>query len=68
MNCNLSQYKEFIAWLSGYDISRAIETIAITWINGYLKAKMLKNNNLIVDLVFEYQKYLEMREMLDADI
>ena len=67
MNCNLEQYKAFIAWLSGYSLSKGIETISITWVSGYLKAKMLKNNNLIVDLVFEYQKYLEMREMLDAE-
>ncbi len=65
MNCNLDEYKEFIAWLSGRDISRAIETISITWINGCLKAKMLLNNNIIIDLIPEYKIYQEMHEMLD---
>ena len=66
MECNLSQYKEFIAWLSGYELSKNINTISIVWLEGNLKAKMLRNN-LIIDLVFEYQKYLEMRSDLDPE-
>ena len=66
MECTLKQYKEFIAWLSGYELSKNINTISIVWLEGNLKAKMLRNN-LIIDLVFEYQKYLEMREMLDPE-
>ena len=66
MNCTLKQYKEFISWLSGYELSKNINTISIVWLEGNLKAKMLRNN-LIIDLVFEYQKYLEMRSDLDPE-
>ena len=67
MTCTLEQYKEFISWLSGYEIRKSVTSISIVWLEGYLKAKALTKDNLIIDLVFEYQKYLEMREMLDAE-
>jgi len=66
---NMSEYKSFLAWLSGYEMPE-LHTMYVKLVEGVLSARMLTPypEHEIIDLIPKYKQYLEMVSMLDADL